>query len=114
MLYLIFVRVAGWMALLARSPGSKDAELRVLRQEVAVLRRQNPRPKLGWADRAMLDGETAGQSRGRIPGTHRVTRRPRRVTGDTHAATPDQRIPQTHTQGRPRYTCLPRQKPDAR
>jgi hypothetical protein len=42
MLYLIFVRLAGWMALLARSAASKDAELLVLRQEVAVLRRQNP------------------------------------------------------------------------
>ena len=38
MLYLIFVRLAGWMALLARSAASKDAELLVLRQEVAVLR----------------------------------------------------------------------------
>jgi putative transposase len=52
--YLIFVRPAGWMALLARSSASKDAELLVLRQEVAVLRRQNPRPKPDWADRPML------------------------------------------------------------
>ena len=50
----MFVRLSGWMVLLARSAASKDAELLVLRQEVSVLRRQNPRPKLNWADRAVL------------------------------------------------------------
>lgn len=55
MLYLIFVRLTGWMALLARSAASKDAELLVLRQEVAVLRRQHPKPpRLDWADRMVL------------------------------------------------------------
>jgi len=52
-LYLILVRLTGWMALLLRS-ASKDSELLVLRQEVAVLRRQNPRPKVDWTDRAVL------------------------------------------------------------
>jgi hypothetical protein len=52
--YLIFLRLLNLLLLLGRSSASKDVELLVLRHEVAVLRRANPKPRLGWADRAVF------------------------------------------------------------
>jgi hypothetical protein len=54
LLYLIFIRLCGWLVLPGRSTTSKDIELLVLRHEVTVLRRTSPRPRLNWADHAVL------------------------------------------------------------
>ena len=54
LLYLMFARTCSWLVLLSRSTASKDAELLVLRHEIAILRRAQPRPRLDWADRAVL------------------------------------------------------------
>ena len=52
--YLILLGLLSGLALLGRATSSKDIELLVLRHEVAVLRRTNPRPRLDWTDRAIL------------------------------------------------------------
>jgi transposase len=54
LLYLVFCRIAGWLALLTRTSTAKDVEILILRHENAVLRRQHPKPRLDWADRAVL------------------------------------------------------------
>jgi putative transposase len=54
LMYLIFCQFVAWLGLLARSSGSKNTEILVLRHEVAVLRRQVSRPRLSWADRAVF------------------------------------------------------------
>jgi hypothetical protein len=54
LLYLIFIRLLGWLALLTRSSVSKDVELLVLRHELALLRRQVAKPPLSWADRGIV------------------------------------------------------------
>jgi putative transposase len=50
--YLVVSNLVSWMVLLTRSGAAKDVEILVLRQQLAVLHRNAPRPQLSWADRA--------------------------------------------------------------
>ncbi len=52
--YLTLCRSIWLLVLLARGDAAKDLEILVLRHQLAVLRRQVPRPKLALADRALL------------------------------------------------------------
>lgn len=54
LVYRSLATLLSWLALSARSSASKNAEILILRHEVAVLRRGNPKPEIDWADRAVL------------------------------------------------------------
>lgn len=54
LLYLIMIRLFGWLVLLTRGDAWKEAEILALRHEVALLRRQVSCPEPDWADRAVF------------------------------------------------------------
>jgi putative transposase len=53
--FLLIMRVASWLRLSQREETWKTAEILILRHQLAVLQRQQPRrPNLNWADRALI------------------------------------------------------------
>ena len=95
--YLIFRQLLGWLVLVARRSATNNAELLVLRREVAVLRRQVVRPRLDWADRAVLAGLARLLPR---PSWHRVFVRPETLLG-WHQDLVRRRWSYPHRLGRP-------------
>src|SRR6266566_2658498 len=53
--FLLITRVAAWLGLSRREERWKSAEILILRHQLAVVQRRQPRrPKLNWVDRALL------------------------------------------------------------
>ena len=54
-MFLLTTRLAAWLRLARREETWKNAEILILRHQLAVLQWRTPRqPKLNWADRALL------------------------------------------------------------
>src|SRR5258707_8348338 len=55
LVFLLITRIAAWLRLSRREEAWKTAEILLLRHQLAVLQRRQPRrPKLNWADRALI------------------------------------------------------------
>src|SRR5438477_5109739 len=53
--FLLTTRLAAWLQLARHEETWKTAEILILRHQLAVLQRRQPRrPRLDWADRALL------------------------------------------------------------
>ena len=51
---LLITRVSAWLRLSRREDAWKTAEILILRHQLTVLQRRPCRPRLNWADRALL------------------------------------------------------------
>jgi putative transposase len=54
LIYLMFIKLLGWMVLCTRSDSTKEIEILVLRHQLAVLQRRTPRPWISRTDRAVI------------------------------------------------------------
>jgi putative transposase len=54
LVFILAVQIPGWLRLSRRPLMWKDAEILLLRHQLAVLQRQRARPRLTWTDRALF------------------------------------------------------------
>ena len=58
--FLLITRMISWLRLSRREGAWQAAEILILRHQLAVLQRRQPRlPDLTWADRALLEADSA-------------------------------------------------------
>jgi transposase InsO family protein len=77
--YRMFCGIVELLVLRGRRERSKDVEILVLRHQLAVLRRQNPRPRLDDRDRMVLAGFSRVLDRKRCTTAFFVTQQARNV-----------------------------------
>jgi hypothetical protein len=54
LIYQMFAKLLSWMLLRTRCDAAKEIEILVLRHQLAVLQRRQPRPRISWTDRAVI------------------------------------------------------------
>jgi hypothetical protein len=54
LIYQMFAKLLSWMVLRTRSDAAKEIEILVLRYQLPVLQRRQPRPRISWTGRAVI------------------------------------------------------------
>jgi putative transposase len=58
LIYLLFSKLMSWVVLCVRSDATKEIEILALRHQLAVPQRRTSRPRMSWADRALVTALT--------------------------------------------------------
>src|SRR5690242_10514525 len=81
--FLLTTHVAAWLRLSRREKARKTAEILILRHQLTVLQRRHRRPRLNWADRALLAARPAHARTGRPVTRRNIQALVRRLARET-------------------------------